>query len=76
MMAGSCLCRSRQKAERCSFRATSEGECHEIQTEATTIRSPLLNLPNVEHLNWEWQIREEHSAIARHAFELFETLAL
>jgi len=28
---------------------------------------------NVDHLNWEWEIREEHSTIARRAYELFET---
>jgi hypothetical protein len=32
-----------------------------------------LNLRNVEHLNWDREIRKEHFAIARHAYELFET---
>lgn len=32
-----------------------------------------LSLLNEEDLNWEWEIREKHFAIARHAFELFET---
>jgi hypothetical protein len=32
-----------------------------------------LSLRNIEDLNWEWEVQEEHLAIERHAYELFET---
>ena len=34
-----------------------------------------LSLQNIGSLNWQWEMQEEHFAIARRAYELFETRA-
>jgi hypothetical protein len=32
-----------------------------------------LSLRNIEDLNWQWEMQQAHPAIARRAYELFET---
>ena len=32
-----------------------------------------LSLRNIENLHWEWEMQQEHLAIAHRAYKLFET---
>ena len=46
-----------------------------IQTEAAAqsdSTSQPLSLRNIGDLNWEWEMQQEHLAIASRAYELFE----